>query len=549
VPESRFRFQWRRPGRTCGRRLVLAAVAVLVSCALALPGVACQLVSGPSSESASGSVLHLWDTGPITLDPAISGEMTSHAYVMNLYSGLVKLNADLEIEPDIADSWTMSEDGTSYVFSLRENVRFHSGQALTAADFKYSWERACDPSTGSRTAETYLGDIVGARDVIEGRDTEIAGVTVVDDYTLRVDIESPRSYFIEKLTYPTAFAVDRETVSRGADWWKDPNGTGPFKLSRWEQGSLIVLLRNPDYYGEPPKLDSIYFHLLSGIPMALYEQGEIDVVSVSAAYMDQVTDPANPVHTELASAPELSLYYIGFDVTKPPFDDVYVRRAFCHAVDRERIVRVLFKDSVQVATGYLPAGLPGHDTSLRAFEYDPALARDLLAMSSYGAADRLPPVTITVSGYANQFPEYVAAAMLDWRENLGVEVSVRQLEPEAFLYSLREERDELFSSGWIADYPDPHNFLGVLFGTGEANNVGGYSNPEFDDLLDRAAAQQDEEARLEMYRQAELMVIDDAPCLPLMYGANHVLVKPYVSGYRPGLLGIPDLSVVSVDRP
>ena len=549
MPESRLRFRWHRRGRVCERRLVLAAVAGLLSCALALPGVACQPAPGPASELASGSDLHLWDTGPITLDPAISGEMSSHGYVMNLYSGLVKLNADLEIEPDIADSWTVSGDGTSYVFSLRKNVQFHSGRALTAADFKYSWERACNPSTGSGTAATYLGDILGTRDVIEGRATEIAGVTVVDDYTLRVDIEKPRAYFIDKLTYPTAFAVDRETVSRGPEWWKEPNGTGPFKLWRWEQGSLIVLLRNPDYYGELPKLDSVHFHLLSGLPMALYEQGEIDVVSVSAAYMDQATDPANPAHTELASAPELSLYYIGFDVTKPPFDDVYVRRAFCHAVDRERIVRVLFKDSVRVASGYLPAGLPGHDTSLRAFEYDPALALDLLEMSSYGSADQLPPVTITVSGYANQFPEYIAAAMLDWRENLGVEVSVRQLEPDAFLYRLRDERDELYSLGWIADYPDPHNFLGVLFRTGEANNVGGYSNPELDELLDRAAAERDEEARLEMYRQAERMVIDDAPCLPLMYGANHVLVKPYVSGYRPGPLGIPDLSAVNVDRP
>ncbi len=526
----------------------VTTVAVVVLCLMAvLP----LLTSRQPADNLAGdvSVLHLWDTGPITLDPAISGEMSSHSYVMNLYSGLVKLNADLEIEPDIADSWTVSEDGTSYVFSLRENVRFHSGRALTAADFKYSWERACDPSTGSRTAGTYLGDILGARDVIEGRATEITGVTVVDDYTLRVDIDKPRAYFIDKLTYPTAFAVDEEAVSRGSQWWKEPNGTGPFKLWRWEQGSLIVLLRNPDYYGELAKLESVHFHLLSGLPLALYEQGEIDVVSVSAAYMDQVTDPANPVHKEFASAPELSLFYIGFDVTKPPFDDVYVRRAFCHAVDRERIVRVLFKDSVQVASGYLPAGLPGHDISLKAFEHDPALALELLGMSSYGSADQLPPVTITVSGYANQFPEYVAAALLDWRENLGVEVSVRQLEPDAFLYRLRDERDGLYSLGWIADYPDPHNFLGVLFRTGEANNVGGYSNPELDELLDRAAAERDEEARLEMYQQAERMVIDDAPCLPLMYGANHVLVKPYVSGYRPGPLGIPDLSAVSVDRP
>lgn len=518
--------------------------ALVMCCVVCLSAVGCQPEVTPSIESE----LHLWDSGPITLDPAISGEMSSHSYVMNLYSGLVKLNADLETEPDIAVSWTVSDDGTRYTFILREDVRFHSGKALTADDVKFSWERACNPSTGSRTAATYLGDIIGARDVMEGRAADISGVEVIDDYTLQVDIDSPKAYFIDKLTYPTAFVVDAEAVSRGSNWWREPDGTGPFEMGEWDEGSLITLIRNADYYGEPPELDAVYFHLLSGIPIALYEQGQIDVVSVSTAYMDQVTDPANPVHTELVSAPELSLYYIGFDVTKPPFDDVYVRQAFCHAVDRERIVRVLFKDSVQVASGYLPAGLPGYDPALQAFEFDPVLARELLGKSSYGSADQLPPVTITVSGYANSFPEYIAAAVFDWRENLGVEVSVRQLESEVFLYNLGDERDGLFSMGWIADYPDPYNFLGTLFGTGEENNVGDYSNPEVDEMLARAAAEQDDALRLELYRQAERIIVEDAPCLPLVYGANHVLVKPYVSGYVPSPLGVPNLSVVGVDR-
>ena len=538
-----FRGLWQALKARRGRLPLITAL--VMCCALCVSGIGCQPETVPEPESE----LHLWDSGPITLDPAISGEMSSHSYVMNLFSGLVKLNTNLETEPDIAESWTVSEDGTTYTFHLRENVRFHSGRALTAADFKFSWERACNPATGSRTAVTYLNDIIGARDVLEGRATDISGVTVVDDYTLRVNIESPKAYFIDKLTYPTAFVVDSETVSEGSDWWKEPNGTGAFEMWQWDEGNLIALIRNVDYYGEPPVLDAVYFHLLSGIPIALYEQGQIDVVSVSSAYMDQVTDPANPVHTELVSSPELSLYYIGFDVTEPPFDDVYVRQAFCHAVDRERIVRVLFKDSVQVASGYLPAGLPGYDPALNAFEFDPALARELLEMSSYGSADQLPPITITVSGYANSFPEYIAAAMYDWEENLGVEVSVRQLEPEVFLYHLGDERDELFSMGWIADYPDPYNFLGTLFGTGEENNIGDYSNPELDELLALAAAEQDDELRLEIYRQAERIVVEDAPCLPLVYGANHVLVKPYVSGYVPSPLGVPDLSVVKVDSP
>jgi oligopeptide transport system substrate-binding protein len=519
------------------------ALAVAVCGVLPCLAVACVPSVG------EGSVLNLWDEGPITLDPAVSGEMSSHLYVMHLFSGLVKLDSDMNVAPDIATSWDITDGGTTYVFHLRRDVRFHSGAKVTAADVKYSWERACSPSTDSNTAGTYLGDIVGARDVLDGRATDISGVTILDDYTLQVRIDKPRSYFLDKLTYPTTFIVDRDNVADGADWWRRPNGTGPFKLARWDVGSLLELQRSNVYYGTAPLLDTVSFHLLAGLPMSLYEQGQIDVLNVSTSYMELVTDPANPFYYQFVSSPELSLYYIGFDVTEPPFDDAYVRRAFCHAVDRERMAKVIFKDSVRAATGILPEGLPGFDPSLDAYEFDPDLARQLLAQSSYGSADALPPVELTISGYANDVPDYVAAAIWDWRENLGVDVAVRQLEPEAFLYNLKDERDELFAMGWIADYPSPHNFLATLFGTGDENNVSGYSNPELDALLDEAGAEEDLDRRMALYRQAEQLVIDDAPCVPLVFGANQALVKPYVSGYRLSPLGIPDLTVVSVNRP
>ncbi len=495
------------------------------------------------------SVLRLSDVGPITLDPAVAGEMSSHVYITHLYSGLVTLNEDLQVEGDIAQDWTVSDDGTRYVFELRDDVRFHSGRAVTAADFKYSWERACDPATGSGTAPIYLGDIVGAQEMLAGEATELSGVSVLDEHTLQVDIVGPRSYFLYKMTYTTAYVVDHETVAGGPNWWREPNGTGPFSLARWEEGNILELRRNPDYHGTPALLDAVEFHLLAGVPMMLYEQGHIDVVSVHSAYMDIVTDPANPVHEELMSTPELSLYYIGFDVTRPPFDDVYVRLAFCHAVDRDRIVSILFRDGMTRAGGLLPKGLPGYDPDLDPYTYDPDLARKLLQQSSYGSAEALPPISITLSGYANQVPSHIAAALHGWKEHLDVEVSVRQLEPEAFLYHIRDERDEMYSMGWIADYPDPHNFLGTLFTTGESYNISGYNNPEFEALLQEAAAEMDENRRLELYRQAEQLAVEDPPCLPLMYGVNHVLVKPYVSGYQMNAMGVPDLAKVSVERP
>jgi len=515
----------------------IASLSLLLAALLVLPSTACQ----PSS-SGQG-VLNLWDTGPLTLDPAISADVTSHMYVMQIFSGLVRLDHELNIVSDIAESWEKSPDGKTYTFHLRQGVKFHSGRGVKAADFKYSWERACDPATGSGTAATYLGDIVGAKDMLAGKAEEISGVEVLDDYTLRVTIDAAKAYFLNKLAYPTAFVVDRDNVESGEGWWREPNGTGPFKLKEWEEEQWLILERSQIYYGEPAKLEQVVY-LLSGVPMTLYETGQIDVVSVYLAYIDRVRDETGPFYPELAVTPELSLYYIGFNTAQPPFDDVNVRRAFCHAVDKERIAKVILRDMINEADGILPPGMPGYNEALEGLDYDVEKAIELIAASRYGDVSNLPPITLTVEGYGNSIPSYLGAIIQEWQQNLGVEVSVRQLEPGNFLYNPKQEKDEMFELGWVADYPDPHNFLDILFYTGSENNIFEYSNPSLDALLDQAAIEQDVSLRLAMYQQAEQLVVDEAPCLPLFHGANYILVKPDVKDYELSPLGIPDLSKV-----
>jgi oligopeptide transport system substrate-binding protein len=519
----------------------LALLSLLVAALLFLPSAACQ----PSS-SGQG-VLNLWDTGPITLDPAIAADMSSYVYVMHIFSGLVRLDQSLSIAPDIAESWELSSDNKTYTFHLRHGVKFHNGREVKAADFKYSWERACDPATGSGTAATYLGDIVGAQDMLAGKTGEISGVKVLGDYTLQVTIDAPKAYFLDKLAYPTAFVVDRANVESGESWWREPNGTGPFKLKEWKPGQQLILERSQIYYGALAKLEQVVY-ILSGVPMALYEKEKIDVVPVYLAYIDRVTDETGPFYTQLAVTPELSLYYSGFNTAKPPFDDVNVRRAFCHAVNKEHIAEVILRDMISAADGILPPGMPGYNEALEGLDYDVEKAKELIAASKYGDVSNLPPITLTVEGYGNSIPSYLGAILQEWQQNLGVEISVRQLEPEDFLYNLKQEKDEMFSLGWVADYPDPHNFLDILFHTGGENNIFEYSNPSLDALLDQAAIEQDKAVRLAMYQQAEQLIVDDAPCLPLFHGTNYILVKPYVKGYELSPLGIPDLSKVYIDK-
>ncbi len=512
--------------------------------AVVFSAIACQ----PIPATQSNSVLSLYGADPITLDPAISGEMVSHSYITQIFSGLVRLDDELEVVPDIAESWQASPDGCTYTFSLRSGVKFHNGREVLAEDFKYSWERACNPETGSQTALTYLGDIVGAGEVLAGEVEQISGVRVISDYVLEVTIDAPKAYFLCKLTYPTAFVVDRANINVGEGWWRQPVGTGPFELREWVPGNVLVLERNELYYAKLARLEQIVFHLLAGIPMVMYERGEIDTTPVYQNYIDLVNDTASPFHNELVVTPELSFYYIGFNVNKEPFNDVNIRQAFCYAVDKGHIINVILKGMVTEARGILPPGMPGYNAALEGLNYDLHKARELIATSKYGDPKKLPPITITIPGYGNSIPEYLGAMIETWRENLGVEVSVRQLETEDFLYHFKEESDEMFMLGWVADYPDSDNFLNTLFHSSSENNAFGYINPEVDALLDDAAIEQDSILRLSLYRQVERQVVNEAICLPFSFGMNYILVKPYVKDYVVNPLGIPDLRQVYIEQ-
>jgi oligopeptide transport system substrate-binding protein len=501
----------------------------------------------PNGGETGGTVLNLYGVDPYTLDPAVSGEMTSHVYLMQLFSGLVRFDDNLEPAPDIAERWEVSNGGRTYTFYLRQDVKFHDGRKLTAEDFKYSWERACAPQTGSLTAATYLGDIVGVSGVLAGQTGEISGVRVVDDYTLEVTVDAPKSYFLSKLTYPTAFVVDKADVETGGGWWRTPNGTGPFKLKQWQQGDSLILERNELYYGEVAKVNQVVFKLWSGVPMNMFETGEIDVAGVGASYIEKVTDETGPFYQDLSIVPELSFYYIGFNTAQPPFDDVNIRRAFSMAIDKDKLISLVFKGTMEPADGILPPGMPGYNETLAGLGYDVAGAKALIAGSSYGDVSNLPPITVTTLGWGGGISSELEAVIYQWRQNLGVEVTVRQLEPERFLYHLSQEKDEMFYTGWIADYPHPQDFLDILFHSGAENNYGQYRNPEVDAMLEAAGVEPDSRLSLSLYQQAEQMLVDDAACIPLGFGRNYVLVKPYVKGYELNPLGFARLNEVSIE--
>jgi len=528
---------------------LLTGFSLLTALTLLLAGCPSKITDGTTATTSStaAGTLNLYGANPYTLDPATSSEATSSEYILQIFSGLLTLDENLNPVPDIAESWTLSPDGKTYTFTLRQDVKFHNGRQVTAADFVYSWERACRPATGSVTAATYLGDIVGAKEMLAGTANSLSGVKALDDFKLQVNIDNPKSYFIYKMAFVATFVVDKNNVTAG-QWWRQPNGTGPFKLQKWVEDESLVLTRFADFYGEKARVNTVAYQILSGVPMRLYETGEIDITEIGSDYLDMVTDDEGPYLNQLSVYPELSFYYIGFNCQKPPFDDTNIRRAFSMAIDKAKLASLVYRDMVQPADGILPAGLPGFNEQLDSLESNIAEAKALIAASKYGSVANLPPITITTAGYGGSTSGDLQAIVYEWQQNLGVKVAIRQLEPERFFYNLKTELDEMYYTGWIADYPHPQNFLEVLFRSDAGYNYGGYNNAAADALLDAAGAETDNAASLKQYQQVEQMMVNDAACLPLWFGKNYILVKPYVKNYQPTAMGWVRLNTVSLDE-
>ncbi|HXV96805.1 MAG TPA: peptide ABC transporter substrate-binding protein, partial [Anaerolineae bacterium] len=463
-------------------------------------------------ELAPEQIFILPGSEPTTLDPHLSGDSTSAEYTVEIFSGLMTYDRDLNLVPNIAESYEVSDDGLVYTFKLKEEASFQDGKPIRAEDFKWSFERACDPATGSTTADTYMGDIIGCRDKLQGQADEVKGVEVVDDLTLKLTIDEPKGYFLAKMSYPTAYVLDRENVeSGGATWFEKPNGSGPFRLEEYslEQG-VLVLDRNENFYGEPqPTLERVIY--LIGVPlnpMTGYEEGlsslgasegmTYDAIPLGISDLSRATDPNNPLSKEFVTANTLSISYVGFNVDKPPFDDPKIRQALNLALDKSRMVKLVFQDTVPVANGIVPPDMPGYENpDLSDYEFDPERALELIAESSYGDVTELPDITLNVPGEGSDVGPIIETIVESYKTNLGLEISVEQTPWPEFLADLSDPDMpyQMYQLGWVADYPDPQNFLEVLFYSTSTQNHGNYSNPEVDALLDQARGVQDAEER------------------------------------------------------
>jgi oligopeptide transport system substrate-binding protein len=490
---------------------------------------------------------------PPTLDPALASDAESAFVIRQLFSGLVTFDDNMNLVPDIAERMPdLSADARTYTFHLRQGVQFSNGDEVTADDFKYSLERAADPALAAPNpgtqlpAGTYLNDIVGVEQKLKGEAKEISGVVVKDKYTLEITIDQPKSYFLSKLANVTAYVVNKNNAKIGSiDWTAKPVGTGPFKLAEWQHDELLKLERNDKYYLGAPKLQTVNILMGAGAaqPMNQYETGVLDVTDVPLYDVDRVSDKTNPLWSQLVVVPELSTTYVGLNTRQKPFDDPKIRQAIAHALDKTKITTVMFADKVKQASGMVPPDMPGFSTGEDAQNYDLTLARQLIAESSYKEAKNVPRITIYTAD------ESLAKLLYEvFRQELGLEVEIRAVDWADYLNGLDRSEYQAYVLSWSADYPDPQNFLDVLFGSTSPSNFSRYVNPEVDLLLQTAAVEKDTARREAQYRDIEHTILQDAPVIPLYHNVRYVLIKKQVQGLKVTPMGILSLRKVWISK-
>ncbi|MEK7247798.1 MAG: peptide ABC transporter substrate-binding protein [Chloroflexota bacterium] len=546
------------------RNLVYVLTGIAVSLIVVIGGLVLLLSSGGGGDGGNGGdssptlaarqqgELRLPGGDPITLDPACASDIESASYIYEIFSGLVGYDKELQLIPDIAERWDTSDDGTVYTFYLRTSVLFHdNSRRVTAGDFKFSMERALNPDTQSSVADVYLDDLVGVDEYIDGSAQEVSGIKVIDPDTLELTIKAADPVFLPKLSYPTAFVVDKNQVEGSscfeASWTFKANGTGPFELAEWDLSNAIILEPNQNYYLDPkPQLSKVTYLLSGGSSFTMYQNDEIDVTGVGKDNVESVRDPSSDLNAEYHISTTLSVSYIGFNVDREPLNDPDVRRALAMAIDKEFLTDNLYKGLLNPANGILPPEMPGFNENLDGVTFDAEAASDLL--DSTGKKDELDGIKILTAGQGAAPDDVLQAITAMWEQNLGISVEVEQEDFGLLQSDLQDKNFDMFSIGWIADYPDPQNFLEIKFHSGSSNNDTGYSNPDVDDLLDQASGDVDAQERIDLYQQAEQLIVDDQPWIPLFYGTSSILVKPDVKGYEAAPFAIPSLRYVSVDR-
>ena len=493
-----------------------------------------------SAQQQGGSMVVTYRDDIATLDPAIGYDWQNWSIIKSMFDGLMDYEpGTTELRPHLAESYEVSEDGTTYTFNLREGVLFHNGREMTAEDVKYSLERTLDPETRSPGQGFFLG-ISGAQAFIDGEAEEVTGIQVLDPYTVEITLDEPNASFLHLMAINFSYVVPQEAVEEfGEDFGRNPVGTGAFQLQDWRLGQEIVIERNPNYFVEGlPYLDEIVFQVGVEPTVALLrlQRGEVDILGDGippAQFVEIINNPANDDLIE--SGPQLQTGYVAMNVNVEPFDDVRVRQAVNMAINKDRIVRII-NNRATPANQVLPPLMPGYDEAYEGYAYDVEEARRLLAEAGY-------PEGFSTQLFANNTdpnPRIAQSIQQDLAQ-IGIDVELRTLAQSTVIAAGGEPEGApmIWSGGmaWIADYPDPSNFYWPILGCAGAVpggwNWSWYCNEELEAMAAEADAMvqpEQEEARLALWQDIYRQVMADAPWVPIFNETRYTMHSEFLDG-------------------
>jgi oligopeptide transport system substrate-binding protein len=487
--------------------------------------------------------------GPESLDPALERDPSSLEIMRQLYRGLLYFDAELNPVPELAEGYSVSDDGMTYRFTLREKAAFHSGRRIVADDVIYSLSRSVDPDTsGGNPSQLagpfYLADVEGYAEVMSGAAENLRGVTAISEREVEIRLSTPRATFPMRLASTAAAIVDRDQIESDDRWSLHPNGSGPFMLEAWDSDVELVLAGFDDYALGAPSVERIVFRL--GIRAAqsfnLYQDDEIDLDHVTLYDLDRAADPNGDFADELLRSPQLSVGYIALRSDVEPLDDPNIRRALQLAFPREQLSTSVFNGFLNPALGLIPPGMLDAEWNVLPLTSDLKAASAAISASRYGAAENVPSIRIYTGGaLASEVLRAVA------EDQLGLTIEVFEMEWYAFLDRLSSNTLPAYELSWLADYPDPEGILLPLWGSGQPDNSVGYSNAEFDALLAEAATEPDSARRVEIYRDAQEIVLADNVVIPTFFNVQYVVRKPWVSDLTITALGILRLETVRIE--
>jgi peptide/nickel transport system substrate-binding protein/oligopeptide transport system substrate-binding protein len=466
------------------------------------------------------------------LDPAFLTDIYATPVALQIFDGLVQFDANLNVIPCIAKSWEASRDGLVWTFHLRQGVKFHHGREVQADDFVYTFTRILDPRTASPRAWLFER-VQGAAQFRAGATEHVEGLQALDAYTLQITLSQPYAPFISLLGMAQSQVVPREEVQRlGAEFGRRPVGAGPFRFVNWVAGEEITLEANEAYYEGRPFLDRLHFRIIKNYQeiLAEFEKGTLEDVNLTLTSQEGTSLSRDP-RFRFVRKPLLATTFLWLNTSQGPLSKRKLRQAINYAIDREAMISTIRQGRQMQARGILPLGMPGYSPDLAGYTYDFSRARQLLAEAGYPEGKDLPPIELWTSSKntaAVQEHEAIKRDLerLDIRVDLFTAENWTQFTTEV----LGKRPGAMYRYTWFADFPDPDNFLFSLFHSQSPDNYANYSNPAVDHLLEQARSEGDYLKRIALYRQAEALIMADAPVVNLMYYYSEHLYQPYVQG-------------------